>query len=166
MLVNVDGGLDAARDFAKAHGIEKCVVAAVVDEDTPSELFNVKGLPHCSIIDCNGILAYNYDVNLITDIDTCLQSNAEMSTLASNLTTAPVSEVSKQFRKLEESDPLLKDNPNRWVMFPIQYPEVWEMYKKHEASFWTAEEIDLSQDLKDWASQNKRFGFGDSVLFV
>merc|ERR1712124_109705 len=35
-------------------------------------------------------------------------------------------------------------------MFPIQHPEVWEMYKKHEASFWTAEEIDLSQDTKDW----------------
>jgi len=35
-------------------------------------------------------------------------------------------------------------------MFPIQYPAVWEMYKKHEASFWTAEEIDLSQDAKDW----------------
>merc|ERR1711977_534373 len=42
------------------------------------------------------------------------------------------------------------ENPHRWVMFPIQFPEVWEMYKKHEASFWTAEEIDLSQDNKDW----------------
>merc|ERR1719502_407041 len=63
---------------------------------------------------------------------------------------AIVSEVSKQFRKLEESDPLLMENPNRFVMFPIQYHEIWEMYKKHEASFWTAEEIDLSQDLKDW----------------
>merc|ERR1711937_1090432 len=52
--------------------------------------------------------------------------------------------------KLEESDPLLMDNPRCWVMFPIQYPAVWEMYKKHEASFWTAEEIDLSQDQKDW----------------
>merc|ERR1719439_113953 len=61
-----------------------------------------------------------------------------------------VTEISKEFRKLEESDPLLMDNPHRWVMFPIQYPDVWEMYKKHEASFWTAEEIDLSQDLKDW----------------
>jgi len=58
--------------------------------------------------------------------------------------------ISKQFCKLEESDPLLMDNPRRWVMFPIQYPDVWEMYKKHEASFWTAEEIDLSQDNKDW----------------
>jgi len=35
-------------------------------------------------------------------------------------------------------------------MGPIHYPQVWEMYKKHEASFWTAEEIDLSQDLRDW----------------
>merc|ERR1712151_1061037 len=34
--------------------------------------------------------------------------------------------------------------------FPIRFPEIWEMYKKHEASFWTAEEIDLSQDGKDW----------------
>jgi len=59
-------------------------------------------------------------------------------------------ETSKQYRELEKSDPLLMDNPHRWVMFPIQYPAVWEMYKKHEASFWTAEEIDLSQDNKDW----------------
>merc|ERR1719220_1758547 len=35
-------------------------------------------------------------------------------------------------------------------MFPIQHPEIWEMYKKHEASFWTAEEIDLSRDNADW----------------
>merc|ERR1711937_673438 len=61
-----------------------------------------------------------------------------------------VSEISQQYCKLEESDPLLMDNPHRWVMFPIQYPAVWEMYKKHEASFWTAEEVDLSQDNKDW----------------
>merc|ERR1711966_454929 len=58
--------------------------------------------------------------------------------------------VSKEFCELEKTDPLLQDNPHRWVMFPIQYPAVWEMYKKHEASFWTAEEIDLSQDNKDW----------------
>merc|ERR1712014_548410 len=58
--------------------------------------------------------------------------------------------MGNEFRELEKSDPLLVENPHRWVMFPIQYPEVWEMYKKHEASFWTAEEIDLSQDTKDW----------------
>merc|ERR1719161_2905238 len=67
---------------------------------------------------------------------------------------APLSRVSSQFRELEKSDPLLVENPRRFVMFPIQYPQVWEMYKKHEASFWTAEEIDLSQDNKDWDSLN------------
>merc|ERR1712012_16517 len=40
----------------------------------------------------------------------------------------------------------------RWVLFPIQYPGLFEMYKKHEASFWTAEEIDLAQDSKDWST--------------
>merc|ERR1719379_1500273 len=71
---------------------------------------------------------------------------------------APVSRVSKEVSELEQSDPLLMENPKRWVMFPIQYPQIWEMYKKHEASFWTAEEIDLSQDAKDWdaLTENER----------
>jgi ribonucleoside-diphosphate reductase beta chain len=45
---------------------------------------------------------------------------------------------------------LLQENKDRFVLLPIKYPEIWQMYKKHEASFWTAEEIDLSPDLKDW----------------
>ncbi|KFY38756.1 hypothetical protein V495_06403 [Pseudogymnoascus sp. VKM F-4514 (FW-929)] len=53
--------------------------------------------------------------------------------------------------KPEEADePLLQSNPNRFVLFPIKYHEIWQMYKKAEASFWTAEEIDLSKDLHDW----------------
>ncbi|CAB3360737.1 Hypothetical predicted protein [Cloeon dipterum] len=48
-------------------------------------------------------------------------------------------------------EPLLRDNPRRFVIFPIQYPDIWEMYKKAEASIWTAEEVDLSKDLKDWS---------------
>jgi ribonucleoside-diphosphate reductase beta chain len=51
---------------------------------------------------------------------------------------------------LLQVEPLLTENPNRFVLFPIQYNDIWKMYKKAEASFWTAEEIDLSQDLKDW----------------
>src|SRR5690348_7265976 len=49
---------------------------------------------------------------------------------------------------------LLKENKDRFVILPINYPRVWEMYKKHEASFWTAEEIDLSSDQKDWDALN------------
>ena len=47
-------------------------------------------------------------------------------------------------------EPLLQENPNRFVLFPIEHDDIWAFYKKAEASFWTAEEIDLHQDLSDW----------------
>jgi len=50
----------------------------------------------------------------------------------------------------EKEEPLLKENPSRFVILPIQYDSIWKMYKKAMASFWTAEEVDLGQDLKDW----------------
>lgn len=40
-----------------------------------------------------------------------------------------------------ENEPLLRDNPRRFVIFPIEYHDIWQMYKKAEASFWTAEEV-------------------------
>ena len=49
---------------------------------------------------------------------------------------------------------ILKNNPNRFVIFPIQHHDIWAFYKKAEASFWTAEEIDLSDDLNDYAALN------------
>uniref|UniRef100_A0A8D0FQ64 Ribonucleoside-diphosphate reductase subunit M2 n=1 Tax=Strix occidentalis caurina TaxID=311401 RepID=A0A8D0FQ64_STROC len=51
-----------------------------------------------------------------------------------------------------EEEPLLRDNPRRFVIFPIQYHDIWQMYKKAEASFWTAEEVDLSKDIQHWES--------------
>lgn len=51
-------------------------------------------------------------------------------------------------------EPILKENKDRFVLFPIEHDDIWQFYKKAEASFWTAEEIDLSQDLKDWAGLN------------
>ncbi|XP_067097595.1 ribonucleoside-diphosphate reductase subunit M2 isoform X1 [Osmerus mordax] len=51
-----------------------------------------------------------------------------------------------------QEEPLLKDNPRRFVIFPIQYHDIWQMYKKAEASFWTAEEVDLSKDVQHWVS--------------
>ncbi|MFZ0599128.1 MAG: ribonucleotide-diphosphate reductase subunit beta, partial [Flavobacterium sp.] len=47
-------------------------------------------------------------------------------------------------------EPILQENKNRFVIFPIKHHDIWEWYKKMEASFWTAEEIDLHQDLTDW----------------
>jgi ribonucleoside-diphosphate reductase beta chain len=54
----------------------------------------------------------------------------------------------------EETELLLKENKDRFVILPIKYPEIWQMYKKCEASFWTAEEIDLSDDQKHWDNMN------------
>jgi ribonucleoside-diphosphate reductase beta chain len=49
-----------------------------------------------------------------------------------------------------QQEPILQENKNRFVIFPIQHDDIWQWYKKHEASFWTAEEIDLHQDVVDW----------------
>ncbi|KAJ3388170.1 Ribonucleotide-diphosphate reductase (RNR), small subunit [Chytriomyces hyalinus] len=49
-----------------------------------------------------------------------------------------------------ETEPILTKSSRRFVLFPIKYHEVWQMYKKAEASFWTVEEVDLSKDTSDW----------------
>lgn len=69
--------------------------------------------------------------------------------------TKLITDVSKPDRRKEAekaSEPLLKENPRRFVLFPIEYQDIWKMYKKAEASFWTVEEVDLSKDQKDWDS--------------
>jgi ribonucleoside-diphosphate reductase beta chain len=60
----------------------------------------------------------------------------------------------------EAIEPILQENKNRFVIFPIQHQDIWEWYKKQEACIWTAEEIDLHQDLTDWnnkLSDDERF---------
>ncbi|PPQ63421.1 hypothetical protein CVT24_004931 [Panaeolus cyanescens] len=54
----------------------------------------------------------------------------------------------------EHEEPLLRTSTRRFVLYPIQYNEIWSLYKKAQASFWTAEEIDLSHDLRDWIRLN------------
>ncbi|WP_299884881.1 ribonucleotide-diphosphate reductase subunit beta [uncultured Lacinutrix sp.] len=50
-------------------------------------------------------------------------------------------------------EPILQENKDRFVIFPIQHHDLWEWYKKSEASMWTAEEIDLHQDITDWTDK-------------
>ncbi|KAH7037954.1 ribonucleotide reductase [Microdochium trichocladiopsis] len=87
--------------------------------------------------------------------------DADLETLASQIDSQkPAVEQSKEvspnnaefanIKAMEAEEPLLQENPQRFVLFPIKYHEIWQMYKKAEASFWTAEEIDLSKDLHDW----------------
>jgi ribonucleoside-diphosphate reductase beta chain len=51
-------------------------------------------------------------------------------------------------------EPLLEENPNRFVIFPIQHHDLWSLYKKQETNFWTAEEIDLNDDIVHWEKLN------------
>ncbi len=54
---------------------------------------------------------------------------------------------------MANAEPILEPNENRFVLFPIQHDDIWSFYKRAEASFWTAEEIDLSPDLIDWENK-------------
>ena len=52
-----------------------------------------------------------------------------------------------------KQEPILESNNSRFVLFPIQHDDIWSFYKKAEASFWTAEEIDLGADITDWENK-------------
>jgi len=54
---------------------------------------------------------------------------------------------------MTQVEPILEENKNRFVLFPIQHDDIWSFYKRSEASFWTAEEIDLQPDLIDWETK-------------
>ena len=54
---------------------------------------------------------------------------------------------------MSSTEPLLQENPNRFVIFPIQHHDIWGMVQKNGSKFWTAEEIDLSEDLADWKNK-------------
>jgi ribonucleoside-diphosphate reductase beta chain len=63
------------------------------------------------------------------------------------------------------TEKILMENPGRFVIFPIQYNDIWEYYKQHQAAFWTAEEVDLTNDIRDWEnlSDNEKY-FVKNVL--
>ena len=62
---------------------------------------------------------------------------------------------------------ILESNPNRFVIFPIEYNDIWEYYKQHQAAFWTAEEIDLTGDIREWEnlSDNERYFIKNILSF-
>lgn len=70
-------------------------------------------------------------------------------------------------RKNDEDEMLLQKNKNRFVMFPIQYEDIYQKYLDAQATFWTAEEIDLSQDQKDWdqLKENEKYFIKNIIGF-
>lgn len=71
-------------------------------------------------------------------------------------------------KKYVSQEPILQENPNRFVVFPIQHHDIWDLYKKSIASFWTIEEIDFSSDIRDWndkLNDNERFFIKNILAF-
>tara|TARA_Y100000768_G_C23958777_1_gene674160 strand:- start:405 stop:1457 length:1053 start_codon:yes stop_codon:yes gene_type:complete len=79
--------------------------------------------------------------------------NMDKNTTTDNKSSVKIDLKKELDTKITVEEPILKENPNRFVLFPIQHSDIWEMYKKQEASIWTAEELDLSPDLVDWESK-------------
>ena len=71
------------------------------------------------------------------------------------MTTSDINNMKLVSKDMDKDEPILMENKQRFVLFPIQNNEIWKMYKKHMASFWTAEEIDMSYDMVDWKKLNK-----------
>ena len=66
-----------------------------------------------------------------------------------------IGDIFKLEEYLEDYEPLLEENPNRFTIFPIKHHNLWELYKKAQMSNWTAEEVDLNNDLNDWNNLNE-----------
>ena len=81
-----------------------------------------------------------------------------------SIQSGPVSFVSGS---ANASEPLLSGGAKRFVLFPVQHPDIWDFYKRAEASFWTAEEIDLSTDPRHWAelSEDERYFLSRVLAF-
>merc|ERR1719362_2087520 len=91
-----------------------------------------------------------------------MQKKSELQDLKDKLLTGNANDdeelvvTEKYPASLDKSEPLCIESKNRFVLFPIANQEIWSMYKKHVASFWTAEEIDLTQDHRDWMKLNSK----------
>ena len=98
----------------------------------------------------DGIIDNSKNIELIQEINNLKQEIKEL----------------KNENKKENDELLLSEEEQRYVIFPIKYDKVWDMYKKAEANFWTAEELDLSKDNKDFnqkMNDNERY-FIENIL--
>jgi len=82
---------------------------------------------------------------------------------------SPVEEEKRSGVDLSENvEPLLVESTRRFILFPIQYPDIWQMYKQAQASFWSVEEINLAHDICDWnerLNDNERFFISRVLAF-
>ena len=94
------------------------------------------------------------DSNIAIQLQTSTTNKENQTPIQGEAKPIPSTEMERYDLDLDSDEPLLQENEGRFVLFPLQYKEVWRMYKQQVASFWTAEEIDLTQDLNDWEKLN------------
>lgn len=109
-----------------------------------------------STLCCRGTKRPGY-INTLKMVANILSENMNKLNIRNKENVIEQIPLSKQLPKeqktnLSEEEPLLKENKGRFVIFPIKYHDIFQMYKKAVASFWTVEEVDLTQDLRDWDS--------------
>jgi len=95
----------------------------------------------------------NVDINSkdnLKELNELLNNNKQLKNILNNL----IKKNEEYDNKLED-EPLLNEDNRRFTVFPIKYNDIWNMYKKMEACFWKAEEIDFSQDYKDFMTLNE-----------
>jgi len=100
----------------------------------------------------------------------CLESTESFTTiheLSEHCDDEHTEEPVKDLTKERAKEPMLNEEANRYVIFPIQHEPFWRMYKKAEANFWTAEELDLSKDMTDWLklTDDERFYIKNILAF-
>ncbi|KAI9487000.1 MAG: ribonucleoside-diphosphate reductase small chain [Benjaminiella poitrasii] len=95
--------------------------------------------------------------------------DAQSELAAHNLRASIMTRMAEMKGNLKPGEEIiLKENSRRFCLFPIKFHEIWEFYKKAEASFWTAEEVDLSKDLIDWEeklNKDERFFISRVLAF-
>lgn len=146
MIVNLEGDEDAAKEFVQKHSVSNKVVSCTIDDDELPADFEVKGIPHKLVVESGVVTMNGTDVDLealpfasstpkdegektaaAVEIAPGADSVACMAKFASTEGTGKEymgSKVSKLFKSYEKDEEILKENEFRWVMFPLQYPQV------------------------------------------
>ena len=110
-----------------------------------------------------GILGFHHRTKLFGDEKALSSPKKAKQPVAEEKETTVVKTTKPDF----SDEPLLRENPRRFVILPIQYPDIWQMYKKAEASFWTIEEVDLGRDLAHWEAlkEDERYFLSHVLAF-
>lgn len=103
--------------------------------------------------------SYFSGLNIVSEMDSVVSPSSSSRFVFNSPATKALSDQmtdlpSLDLQEQEHVEPILKENPNRFTLFPIMKPKLYQKYKNHLSTFWVVEEVDLSKDMKDWVKLN------------